>query len=231
MAIITLGPTVVGIRGTLGGIVFSTNKAGNYARQWSLSSSPKTESQTTQRGLLSQQPEAWRALSSAQQALWDAFAALPAQDQTNPLGVTYSLSGFGWFVKINTRLLRAGRVTRTAPPVLARPANPTISGMNVRSTAGALGSNISYPAGTFAGFDMILQMQLNNAKGRTVPNESGMVQVLNQTVAASAQSITSHLAAAFGIITIGQFAYAFAYRQTIDGLRSAPTTTSDFVQN
>ncbi len=99
MAKIKLGPTVVGIRGTIGGITFTENKSGPFARAWSRGANPRAPLQSAQRGRLGSIPDLWRALTPAEQAAWDAFAALPAQDQTDRFGDTFSLSGFGFFTK------------------------------------------------------------------------------------------------------------------------------------
>lgn len=123
--ILKFAAPISGARGTLGGIVFSANKAGPYAKQWAPPSQPRTTNQTAQRTQLSKIPALWAALSSAQKTAWDTFAALPAQDLTNSLGETYSLSGYGWFTKCNVRLLVIGRATIQAVPVTARPAAPS----------------------------------------------------------------------------------------------------------
>jgi len=131
MAVVLIGAPLAGVRGTVGGITFSANKAGPYMKAWAKPSNARTSRQTVERGFLGQMPELWRALTGVQQAAWDTFAALGAQALTNSLGVTYYLSGFGWFCKCNIRLLRVGRATITAVPTQARPAAPTIDDFRV----------------------------------------------------------------------------------------------------
>lgn len=131
MAIIKVGAPLSGIRGTLGGITYSQNGTSTYAKQWSKGPNPRTPKQSLQRTLLARMPELWQALSNAQRTAWGTFAALPAQDLINPLGETYSASGYNWFTKTNIRLLRVDRATISATPTQARPAPPTIDAFRV----------------------------------------------------------------------------------------------------
>lgn len=131
MAIITVGAPLSGIRGTVGGITYSANKSGPYAKQWAPSTTPNTPTQTIEQGFLGSMPQLWRALTPVQQAAWDTFAALAAQELTNSLGQAYYISGFGWFCKCNVRLLRVGRATIVPVPTQARPAAPTIDDFRV----------------------------------------------------------------------------------------------------
>ena len=127
MAKILLTAPLAGIRGAFGGAIYSANLSGPYVKPYAIPVNPRTPKQTIQRAFRAQLNSEWRALSGAQQTAWDVFAALPAQDQTDSLGQTYSLSGFGWFVKTNTRLSRIPRAHIVTPPTQARPAAPTIS--------------------------------------------------------------------------------------------------------
>lgn len=126
MAIIKLGPPVSGIRGTIGGITYSQNKSGPYAKIWRQPSNKRTSKQSKERGFLSRMPVLWNNLTGAQRLDWRTFAALPAQDLVNPLGDTYSATGYNWFCKCNIRLLRVARATIAGIPTQARPAAPSI---------------------------------------------------------------------------------------------------------
>lgn len=126
MAIIKVGAPLAGIRGTLGGITYSENGSGTYAKQWSRPSNPKTPHQSVERGYLARMPGLWSALTDAQRADWRSFAADPAQEKINPLGETYYASGYNWFCQCNVSLLRVGRATIAPAPTQAQPAAPTI---------------------------------------------------------------------------------------------------------
>lgn len=229
MAKIKLGPTVVGIRGTIGGVTFSANGSGTYAKQWASGPNPKSPLQTSQRSRVSAQAIAWRALSVAQQLAWDTFAALPAQDQTDSLGQTYSLSGFGWFVKVNVRLLVMGRAPRIPPPVIARPAAPTITNLRAASTPSIQDTLINYPPATFAGFDMVIKIHFAPSVGQAVRAAGFKLVVSTTTPGNSQQVFQTECETAFGIIFLNSNALCEVYRQTTDGLRSSRTFLTDLV--
>lgn len=222
MAIIALGVTVVGIRGTIGGIIFSANKATPYAKAWARGSNPKTLRQSTQRGLLATMPALWRDLTDAERVLWDVFAALPAQDLINSLGETYSISGFGWFNKINIRLLVMGRATRTAVPSQARPSAPSITDIEFPFDVGQT-AFVTYASATFdPDFDLVLEIAQSASIGRiaapSVFAEFAVLQNPDDTETGFASAYVNRL----GIGNASLRGYARLYRQTTDGLRSSP---------
>lgn len=131
MAKTKIAPPLAGIRGTVGGLTFSANKSGTYVKLWAPPSNPQTAPQSIERSYLAQMSNLWRALTAGQRTAWDTFAALGAQEQTDSLGEPYYLSGWLWFVKCNIRLLRVGRATISAAPVIARPAAPTITAARI----------------------------------------------------------------------------------------------------
>ncbi len=131
MAITKIGAPLSGIRGTVGGITFSENKAGPYIKPWARPSNPRTPKQTIERGYLASMPALWTALTAPQRAAWDTFAALGAQVLINSLGEEYYISGYGWFCKCNIRLLRVNRAPIVPVPAQARPAAPTIDDFRV----------------------------------------------------------------------------------------------------
>jgi len=228
MSIIKFGVAVVGIRGTIGGITFSANKHGPYARAWSKGSHPATPRQTDQQSYLAQMPALWQALTPVQRTAWDVFAALGAQDLINSLGETYSISGFGWFCKINIRLLVMGRAARVAVPVQARPAAPTITDLEFPLGPGQT-AFVEYPSAEFdPDFDLVLEAaQASSVAGKPPPTDFKEVAVLqdpNDTETGFAQEYANR----FGTGNTGLKGFVRLYRQTTDGLRSAPAA-ADFV--
>ena len=226
MAILKFGPTVVGLRGTIGGITFSANKSSPYAKAWSRGSNPVAPLQTTQRGVLASIPALWRALTPAEQALWDTFAALPAQDLTNSLGETYSISGFGWFTKINVRLLVMGRADRTAVPAQSRPSAPTITDIEFPFDDGQT-AFVSYAAGEFdPDFDLVLDIAQANSAGRLSPPSTFAEFVVSQNPNDTATGFMTAYVNRLGIGNTSLKGFARLYRQTTDGLRSSAGSLS-----
>lgn len=144
--IVKFAAPLAGARGTIGGLVFSANGSGPYAKQWAPPSQPRSQPQTEQRSRLAKIPALWADISAAQKTDWADFAALTAQDLINSLAETYSISGYGWFTKCNTRLLFIGRSTIQDAPVIARPSSPTINDLLILRT----GSSVNLAAGALA---------------------------------------------------------------------------------
>lgn len=131
MAITKIGAPLSGIRGTIGGITYSANGSGPYAKLWAQPPHKNTVKQAVQRSYQSEMPALWNAMTDVQRAAWRTFAADPAQELTNSLGEAYYASGFNWFTKCNVRLLRMGLATIVPVPTQARPAAPTINDFRV----------------------------------------------------------------------------------------------------
>ncbi len=126
MAILKLGELVAGIRGTIGGTIYSVNKSGPFARGWAKGSNPRTPAQTSQRAITSTHPTEWRDLTQSKRDGWDAYAADAAQELFNSLGESYYATGFNWFSRINTHLILSGLARRNGAPTDPTPAMPTL---------------------------------------------------------------------------------------------------------
>lgn len=222
MAIIKLGPMVVGIRGDVGGLIFSANKAGPYAKIWARPANPRTLFQTTERGILGAMPELWRALSPALQAAWDTFAALAAQELFNSLGESYFISGFGWFTKTNIRLVAAGRATRTAVPIIARPAAPTLTALELPFLAEQY-AKVTYPAGNFGVTnDLVCQVAVSISEGKQTAPPNFLTLGRAQTPGGTETGFLTPYNTRFNLTGNERKGFALLYRQTLEGLRSSP---------
>ncbi|RLB61040.1 MAG: hypothetical protein DRG80_04550 [Deltaproteobacteria bacterium] len=225
MAIIKLGTLVTGVRGTIGGITYSANGAGNYAKTWAKPPNPKTGNQSVQRGYLAEQIQRWRDLPQTTKDLWATFAADPAQALTNSLGETYYASGYQWFTKLNIRLRRAGRTLLTNPPTGARPtANTTITLIFGNNTA-----KIQFTANSFNGNDAILFARAIPSSGRTIvyPYHRETRIVTSVPPSSTEISFKIQLAYQWGTWSEGWLCSCHTYTQTDEALRSAPTTTTE----
>lgn len=161
MAILKLGELVAGIRGTIGGTIYSANKSGPFARGWSKGSNPRTSSQTGERAITSSHPAEWRAITQAQRDGWDTYAAAAAQELTNPLGETYYASGFNWFCRINTHLILSGAARRSAAPTTGTPSTPALlTSYCYEPITVNFHNRITYASGTFSGFYVIVRVAL-----------------------------------------------------------------------
>ncbi|KKL73251.1 hypothetical protein LCGC14_2076760, partial [marine sediment metagenome] len=65
MAIITPGPTVAAISGSIGGTVYSRNRGGAYIRNRAIPVDPNTSFQINVRAILAAQSQNWADLTDA----------------------------------------------------------------------------------------------------------------------------------------------------------------------
>ena len=224
MAILKFGPTVTGLRGTVAGSIFSANKAGPYVRAWSRSANRRTPSQTNVRSILAHAAGLWRAEDSGDRDDWDTWAALPAQARTNSLGQEYFLSGFQWYTALNIRLQLMGRDWRSVYPSSDYPAAPPITAVTV--TESGVGGTMAayYPNLTFDDFDLVWSLAVTQGLGQQ-STLSGFYDIKRDM--APGATVT-YSGAGFrdvvGYVVAGNSYHSRLYRQTTDGMRSAPTS-------
>lgn len=226
MAITKLGVLVAGIRGTVGGITFSQNGSATYAKIWSRSSNPRQPLQSEQRGTFGSMPQLWRDLTDAQRTAWDTFAALPAQERTNPLGDPFFASGFNWFNIVNGWLTNIGRTLRVLPPVLPRPSAPVIASLQLpflpQQTA-----KITYPSGEFdPDFDIIIEIVVAISRGRTIPPSNFQSLLQSQLPGDTETAFLIEYLNRNGLAGPSVKGFTRVYRQTDDGQRSSAGTAS-----
>lgn len=225
MAIVKYGVLVTGIRGKLGGAVFSANGSSCYVRSWYKAPNPRTEDQSQQRGRFGILPSSWRDLTDAERQDWDTFAGLPAQSKTNSLGETYYCSGWNWFVIVNSRLQHAGQNIRDVFPAKARPAAPTITAFVFQDNAGSPQIEVTYGAGEFTAAETIVVAAASvPGAGRQVQYGSYPVLAAEPNPGASPFDFATEFTTQFGTPQTGARAFVRVYKQTDDGLRSSPWT-------
>lgn len=102
--------------GSVGAVTSSRNRSGQYRRQRAIPTQPRTVPQIAARSRLTTTSAAWRGLTAAQIAAWNAFAL--SFTVTNSLGSTIHLTGAQCFTKVNTVNLQLGRTIVNTPPAL-----------------------------------------------------------------------------------------------------------------
>ena len=228
MAIIQLAAPISGIRGKVGGLIYSQNKGGPYLKQWARSSNPRSLPQSNNRSLLVKFATFWNTLNNAERATWDVYAALPAQDLINSLGETYSISGFNWFIRINMNRASDGQNTRRAAPTAGTPATPIIEVVNAFSSDSAGVTNIRLIVGSPGlGERLAIHAVMAPSAG------SGFVAQVNafmltQQLAVGVRNFgfKDELIEHFGTQQIGQKVFCTIRQQSMEGRRSAPAAGS-----
>ncbi len=105
VANIAYGSVVEEARGLIGRVVFTRAKNGPTARIKAIVRNPRTLEQRQVRSYLSRASKAFKNLTSAQAAAWNAFGA--TQVRSNPVtGETYTLSGISAFVELAAKFLQ-----------------------------------------------------------------------------------------------------------------------------
>jgi len=92
------------------------NRYGAYLRNRVIPTNPVTEAQTAVRDQFSNVTQAWRELTEAQRAQWNAFG--PEIVRTDSLGETYTLNGQTAFMYVNRNRITCGQaILEDAPAV------------------------------------------------------------------------------------------------------------------
>lgn len=228
MAIITLAAPVSGIRGKVGGLVYSANKSGPYLKSWARGSNPRTRKQTSHRANLVSFSLTWNTLSDADKLTWDVYAALPAQDLTNSLGEDYSISGFNWFIRINLNRFSIGDAVRLIAPTTTQPASQTIEDVFLFETGSASTTNIELPAGGGTGNPrFVIKAELVTSSGNIAGPAVRSFMLSNRfgegvTTLPFMDELLEH----FGTALEGQKVFVTLQVQSEQGRRSAPVAAS-----
>ena len=109
------GALVTDGRGKIGGHVASKNRYGAYLRTKVTPTNPGSTAQVTVRNRLSALSTAWRALTPAQRAAWN--AAVGDYSRTDIFGDIRNPSGFNLHQRLNNNLVNIGKSAITSPPL------------------------------------------------------------------------------------------------------------------
>lgn len=218
---------IAGLRGTIGGVTYSENQGGPYAKIWSKGSNPRTAKQTEQRSRLSNFAQNWQNLTSAQRADWDTYAALAAQDKIDSLGETFSISGFAWYVALSNNLVRANRTAIDSAPVLGTPATPVIESASLNDDSSGTSSQVKMTAGSpQLSSDHIVTGNVVNTLARTTTtiNRKWLTtEVPNVNRVANFQGEINEK---FGTIQLEQFAFYEVQIQNLEGRQGSVASIS-----
>ncbi len=226
MALIKLGPTVVDIRGTVGGLTFSRSKPGSWVRPWSRPVDPKEPRQQLSRVFQGATVRAWSNLSPAHQLEWDLFAADPQQELFNRFGEPYQASGFQWFVMINRWRRTVGQGITNQPPPSGRPNALE----NLELHLGQTQDVPSYIEWTNPVLDddfCIIQLRLFFSLGRRVAHAGFRIAAAELLTSTTEFFFDSNARARDFHWEPPWTAFVRAYRQTLAGYRSIAATATD----
>lgn len=114
---VKLGSIVTDARGSIGGVTYSRNHYGLYAKARVTPINPKTARQTAIRTSIAFLADMWAGtLTAPQRAAWDLYGSNVAM--TDSLGATMFLTGYNHFIRSNLLIKLAGGVIVVAGPVI-----------------------------------------------------------------------------------------------------------------
>ena len=184
--------------GSAGNMTASRNRSGQYYRQRSLPTQPRTTAQLAARSRLTTLSAAWRGLTAAQMAAWAGFAN--SFSVVNNLGQTIQLTGHQCYVKVNAVNLLLGVAASATPPAL-----PTFAACAVTALTGTAGTPALdlNGAAQAAGTDQMVYVSPQLSAGVSYNGRYAYIGK-SGTYAAGKYSILSLYTAKYGTLVVGK---------------------------
>lgn len=192
---------ITDIAGTSGGTTFSKQGGGNYVRRRVRPTNPKSAAQVAQRAKFSQQSQAWRGLTDAERAAWNAAAKSGEFPFKTLLGDSFNGSGSQAFSAVNNMVVAAGGAALTAPPVKVGLGDVLVSSMSVDTTLGTF--TITYSGTIGADEVLMVSATIGVSPGRRRPTNLKLVDLL-LAADTSPADIQAAYVALFGLPSTGQ---------------------------
>lgn len=221
MAILKLGPIVVGVRGTIGGITFSENRSGPYAKNWAAGPKSRSSLQTEQRNKLLAAPGGWRYLTDEQKEEWDYWASEGPQQKTNPLGETYFLSGYQAYMNLALWGMTVGREAEEYPPVLGKPDPPTVDAITCESGPEGIMATIEYPSYEYLDDEaQLIFTSIGRTEGSQFKTSGFKLTTARAVVTGTNYDMSEDLEQNYGRLQSGSTLFFRVFRQSIENVRS-----------
>lgn len=180
---VKFGALIVDGRGKIGGHVASKNRAGSYFRTKVTPVNRQTPAQIAVQARLASISQAWRSLTPAQRAAWD--AAVGQWSKTDIFGDSRNPSGFNLHCRVNANLINLGETALTAP---AAPVGVSIFetfSLAAVASGGTLVATVA-PATLPAGEQLIVRATAPQSAGKSfVKSEYRQISVLDAVSAGS----------------------------------------------
>jgi len=159
---------------------------------------PRTPAQVNQRARLTSQSAAWRGLTDAQRAGWNAFAQ--SFTIVNTLGTAIHLTGAQCFIKVNTVNLLNGDATVQLPPVLPAFIANTVTALTAVAATPLISLTGVTPAGSTK-YMVFASPQVS--AGVSFQGNFRFIQT-STTFTTGALSLQTAYAAKFGALIVGK---------------------------
>jgi hypothetical protein len=198
--------------------VSQAGQFGQISRALAIPANPRSPSQMTTRGILTNVSARWRALLETQRVAW--MAAAKEAKSNSRLGQSGALSGFLLFTKINCTLAQFGQTQVDAPP--DHPQFPALAAQNlvITNTSGVIALRLTCP--TDPGENTIVRGSAPVSQGRQTCRDFRVLGMCPAPVAGSSD-ITGLYTARYGVPPVGKKVY-IQVNQFVDGWEDLPTS-------
>lgn len=230
MAKVLFGNGIAGMRGKLGGMIFSANGSGAYVKTYARPSRLHTENQNNPILIVAYAGTWWNSLDQAERDDFDAFAADPCEIDFDPWGNQRFLSGFQWFTRCISRRWACGESDYEAVP--HAPAQAAITGLALDILPPGEGNSyVSWDASQFgADLAAIVHISATSSASLQTQNKYSFQVLAKYDPDDEEEDITDALAYYFPFLAPGWRIFAKAWKQSIHGDRSPVAVTSATVQ-
>lgn len=184
--------------GSIGNVTYSRNRNGQYIRQRSIPTQPRTAAQVNQRARLTTAAAAWRGLTAGQMASWTSFGL--SFTVNNSLGTPINLTGLQAYTKVNTVNALNGDAQVSTPPALPVFLPCTATGITVTAGTPLFEVNGVTPA---AGTKHMIYASPQRSAGVTFNGTFGYIDTAT-TYTSSEFVITTKYVAKYGTLIIGK---------------------------
>ncbi len=202
MAIITPGPTVASISGSIGGTTYSRNRGGAYIRNRSIPVTSTTSAALAAKTRFGHAAQTWQTLSAADRDAWQFWA--DANPGINALGNQFRLTGSQAYVGFHVRAEVAGQTPITVPPIVSAPA--ALETLALTADIGLGDVEIAYTATPTGANDFLwIEAAIVNSAGINFVENLMRFIAVSGAAEASPFSIETAVVARLGTLTVGQF--------------------------
>lgn len=223
MAIVRFGTTVIGIRGTIAGVVFTQGHSGPYVKTWRRPRNQSTTIAADTKRAITKYGALWASMSSALRNDWKAFAAAPPELDFNSLGIQYWLTGYQWLVRANVRRDSLGLSETTTVPTASAVTAPASCTLTAVSGNPAI-VDISWTAGDLpAGHGALCYFALYPTTGLQAFPGKGILIWAKYQPSGTTKDISTLILARFGNIPAHYSLFANLHCCRADGVRSLAT--------
>jgi hypothetical protein len=229
MATVIFGSGVAGIRGKLGGAVFSANQSSCYVKQYVKPVYRHATMQLPIRAQLAKSSAEWTYLSNSDRTDWDNFAAAPNELDYDAWGNQIFLSGYYWFCRCQQRRYYIDPAVQPYPP--AGGVQTPLSDLTLDIRPYSVGdSYVEWSAPALAATDaLIVEIAISDNISNQRPR-SWYLLVYTGVAPTSPLNITLGVAFRFGDLRPSNtLAYCRAWNQSKYGNRSVVAETSSIV--